>query len=258
MKVILVDPSSSDTRWRFKNSLREAGKGIESRMKNCNLTASSVAGPSYPLVFRNSHIRKNMSHCGLALEETTDSKACSKVQSSFESPSHLHLQRKLIFKDGFGQGCIGMASQRRIKRCADFKVRKNVLVPTKGELTFCGSQQKTSRPDLSRSNLKVIDFRCPSNESKIKTSKPKGIALTGVNEVEPRKKAGTLYDKLATSRNLRDSAKEPYKIQSFYPSESSNSDWKLKKYKKGVRSDSSSLTCTFRVVKNGIFSKAER
>lgn len=231
-----MDPSSSGSKWRFKRYREEATNSIKNGVKNNDLTKC-------PIVFRNTHIRKSLSKSHLFSEEiegSVDNKSL-RAKSVVQKAQNVNLPERIVFKDVFGS-----FPPKTNNRSSRLKPHNDPLLPTRGRPAL-GSELRSYRPTgSSRTALSVINFDSPNRITKVK---PPGLkkskSALGCN-------TGAVYGQQVAVSNTAHTAKNSSHMslladQNFDPVARFSSEWRLDVRKAGAQSDSSSLTCTFRV-----------
>lgn len=248
MKVVLVDPSSADNRWRFKTCLQEADKDIRNSSKSFDLTSS-------PLEFHNCHIRTRLGESRLSLGEGEGSshEKLHRTQDNDQTSQHVNLNKELIFKDCFSSEFLSLNHFKRHKNCSGTKVRDDLVVPSKDGLAPHKSEKRARRSSGSpKTPLTVINFRNPRKVGKSKLSDPKFVNTAYAADRQLARETNPVCGQLLANLNAEHIPGSPIDIntsnnQSFDPFTRSSTEWRWRLQKSHVQSDNSCLTCTFRV-----------
>ncbi|QLQ81063.1 hypothetical protein HG537_0E04180 [Torulaspora globosa] len=245
MKVVLVDPSSEDNRWRFKTCLQETSKGIRNGLKSFDLTDS-------PLEFHNCHVRMSLGESRLSLEEVEDSsnKKLDRTQDNDQTSQHVNLNKELIFKDYFSSEFLSSINSKRPKNCSSFEPRDDLFVPSRDGLALDKSEKRACRSaGLPKTPLTVINFRCPRKVVKSKLSDLKFVNTVDTANRQLGSETGAVYEQILNSQHIPRSLihLNTSNNRSSDPVMRSSTEWRWKLQKSHAQSDNSCLTCTFRV-----------
>ncbi|QLL33505.1 hypothetical protein HG536_0E04160 [Torulaspora globosa] len=248
MKVVLVDPSSADNRWRFKTCLQESSKGIRNGLKSFDLT-------NCPLQFHNCHVRTSLGECRLSSEEVDDSsyKKLHRTQDDEQISQYVNLNKELIFKDCFSTEFLSSKYSRRPKNCSSTNLRENLFVPSRGGLALDKSEKRTCRPSgAPKTALTVINFGCPRKVVKSKVSDLKFANTADVADRRLASEIGAICEQLLANLNTQNMSRSSADLnlsnnQNIDPVTTPSTEWRWKLQKSRAQSDNSCLTCTFRV-----------